>query len=420
MKMSIKAFIYVLILSWGNSLATAQAEEAHIVDHVDLITVDSQLSLADLVDRTVEKYPDYALIAAMKQESEALTQRGSRWIAGAPTISVNYRDDFIGSDTGAYELGGAVAVAIWNWGQRDKGLRLAEQAGLSAVNKAKAIKLQVAGLVRQALWGLALENSRHEMAGKRLELTEKLLNTIQLRVDLGDLPRSDFLLAESELLQKKTELIQAEAKLMHARKRFNFLTQDTKIPAEITEQQSTLLALDDTHPGLAAMSAVVAQRKANVEWIKAKGSGQTTLAVGGNTEKPSRSEQSVDSITFSVSVPFGGQSYVAPAIAAAQRQYVQAETEKMHLYRYLLEQVHEAEHELDVEKVQLKVATQMKANAEEHFKMANLSFVAGEINLMDFLKIQARSQAAIQSAQESAIRLQRNIALYNQAVGVAP
>jgi len=420
MKMSIKSYIYLLALSWGSLLVTAQAEEAHIVDHVDEITVDSQLSLSELVSRTLEKYPDYAVIAAMKQESEALSQRGSSWIAGAPRLSVDYKDDFIGSDMGAYELAGAVAVPIWNWGQRDKGLRLAEQAGLSAVNKEKAINLQVAGLVRQALWALALEKLSHEMAGKSLLLTEKLLSTIQLRVELGDLPKSDFLLAESEMLQKKTELIQAEAELMHARKRFYFLTQNTKIPAQIEEQASELQALEQSHPALAAMNAVIAQKKAKLEWLKAQGSGQTTLAVGGNTEKPSSSERSVDSITFSVSVPFGGKAYIAPKIAAAQRQYVQAEAEKAHLYRYLLEQVHEAEHELEVEKVQLKVATKMKANAEDHFKMANLSFVAGEINLMDFLKIQARSQAAIKNAQESTIRLQRNIALYNQAVGVAP
>jgi outer membrane protein TolC len=62
----------------------------------------------------------------------------------------------------------------------------------------------------------------------------------------------------------------------------------------------------------------------------------------------------------------------------------------------------------------------MKSNAEEHLKMANSSFKAGEINLMDFLKIQARSLKAIKNAAESAIRLQRDIALYNQAVGVAP
>jgi hypothetical protein len=52
--------------------------------------------------------------------------------------------------------------------------------------------------------------------------------------------------------------------------------------------------------------------------------------------------------------------------------------------------------------------------------MAQLSFSAGEINLMDLLKIQARSFNAIRHAKEHKVMLQKNIALYNQAVGVLP
>jgi len=68
------------------SNSVVQAKEALIVDHVDLITLDSQLSLSDLVNQTLEKYPDYALITAMHQESEALHERGRSWISGAPQL----------------------------------------------------------------------------------------------------------------------------------------------------------------------------------------------------------------------------------------------------------------------------------------------------------------------------------------------
>jgi outer membrane protein TolC len=128
----------------------------------------------------------------------------------------------------------------------------------------------------------------------------------------------------------------------------------------------------------------------------------------------------VNSITFAVSIPFGGRAYNAPAIAASNKAYVAAQVKKAHLYRGLLKQVHEAEHALEVERAILENAQQRQANAHEHLQMANLSFEAGEINLMDFLRIQKRSLQAIKDAQESAIKLQRDIALYNQAVGVMP
>lgn len=77
--MLITNFIVLLFLVAGGALfSPAQAEPQHIVDHVDLIVIDSQLSLPDLVMQTLEKYPDYALISAMHQESDALQERGSR------------------------------------------------------------------------------------------------------------------------------------------------------------------------------------------------------------------------------------------------------------------------------------------------------------------------------------------------------
>ncbi|MFK5947545.1 MAG: TolC family protein [Methylococcales bacterium] len=418
--MSINSFVYILFCCWISICSIAYAEQKHIVDHVDEIIVDPQLSLSDLVSQTLEKYPDYSLIAAMQKEANALNQRGSHWFAGASTASMYYKDDFVGTDTGAYEIEGAIEVPLWNWGQRDAGLQLAEQAGLSAENKAKAINLQVAGLVRGSLWNMELANIRHKMAEKNLYLTEKLLNTIQLRVKLGDLPKTDFLLAENEVLQKKIELVYAEAELMHTRKRFTFLTQSNKIPQKINERQSGLEGIAESHPALAAVNANVAKQKANVDWVKAEGSGQTTLALGGNMDKPSRIERTKDSLILSISIPFGGKDYAAPDIANAERQYTEAVIEKKQLYRQLLEQAHEAKHELEVERVQLKIAIKMKQYAEQHSKMAKLSFEAGEINLMDFLRVQARSQSADKQAEESTVRLQRDIALYNQAVGVTP
>lgn len=414
-------FITVFLLVYGGLIPLANAGSDYIVDHVDSIVVDPQLSLSDLVKRTLQIYPDYKLIAAMQQQSNALNERGNRWIAGSPTMSLYYRDDFAGSNAGSYEFEGTVQVPLWNWGQRDAGLHLAEQSQQTTDYKAKAVQLKVAGLVREAVWLVKLENLRHEMSKKAYHLSEKLLKTVQRRVDLGDLPRTDYLLAQSELLQKKTELLHAESELMHARKQFFFLTQDIKLPAVIEESVTAELDKPGTHPKLLLIDKFIAQKRAKVEWVKAQGSGQNTIGIGGNTERGGgRMESSTDTIVFTVSVPFGGRSYIGPQVATATRALIEAETQKQHLQRALLKQEHEAEHALQMETEVLEIAQQMQSNAYEQLKMANLSFSAGEINLMDFLKIQAIAHNAIKNAQESGVRLQRDIALYNQAVGVMP
>jgi outer membrane protein TolC len=251
-------------------------------------------------------------------------------------------------------------------------------------------------------------------------VTEKLVNTVKRRVDLGDLPRADYLLAKSEMLNKRSELVTAEAEQMHARKRFATLTQSNRIPQDFVEQKTKVSEVSTTHPALSAFNSVIARKKAELVWVKAGGSGQTVFSIGGKTERGSRQDENIDSMTFNLSIPFGGGAHLAPEIASAHLQLTEAMNKRDHLYRQLLEKLHETKHALEVGREELSIANELKTIAETHFKMTQLSFEAGEINLMDLLKIQSRSQQAIRHANEQSIMLQRNIAFYNQAAGVAP
>jgi len=395
------------------------AKQEHIVDHHHEISVDPQLTLTELVDITLEKYPDASIIPALQQEVKALKQRGNSWLAGALTASFYYRDDAVGNDTGNREIEGAIEMPVWNWGQRSAGQKLAQQAEIANEFKTKVLKWQVAGLVRSALWDMTLENQRHELAVKVYEVSEELSSTIKRRVDLGDLPRADYLLAQSELLQKRSALIATEAEIMHARKGFTTLTQLTRIPENYQETQSPLTDFSD-HPALMAANALIERKRTQLNWVKSEGSGQSTLALGGKSERGFREEQDIESMTFSLSVPFGGGAHLAPYIAASNLELSQAISHRDQLYRNLEQAFHEADHKLKVDRAELEIANELKTIAEAHLKMARLSFDAGEINLMDYLKVQARTHAAIQQASEKNIMLQRDITLYNQAVGVLP
>ena len=119
-------------------------------------------------------------------------------------------------------------------------------------------------------------------------------------------------------------------------------------------------------------------------------------------------------------IPFGHGTYDAPEIAAAHLELNKVLAQREHLLRQLEKNRHEAEHALEITRSELGIANELKQIAETHLKMMEISFAAGEINLLDLLKIQARSLQAIRNAKEQEVILQRNIAFYNQAVGVLP
>lgn len=409
----------------GNDIANPtdpmSVKQTLTIEHHDPIEPDPQLSLGQLIEQTLEKYPDCLINEALIQQAEALQVRGDSWFAGSHSLALDYSDDHIANDRGQREASAQLEFTVWNWGQRSAAQNVAEQARHSAQKQSAAVKLEVAGLVREALWNIAQAESRLQQARFNADLSAQLLEKVRKRVELGDLARADLLLAESEDLQIRAALTQAEAELMHSRKSYTNLTQTTHIPTLYQEEQSAINDISPDHPLLEAINALVSRKQAAIEWAKTTDTiNQPKVNIGAKTNRDLRGGDEMQSAGIGVVIPFGHATYDAPEIAAAQLELNQTLAQREHLQRHLEKNLHEAEHNLAVTRAELKLAEQMRDLVAQHLKMSEISFNAGEINLLDLLKIRSRSLEAMRNAREQAIQLQRNIAFYNQAVGVLP
>ncbi|MGZ5621672.1 MAG: TolC family protein [Methylobacter sp.] len=395
------------------------ADPAYVVEHHDPIQSDASLSLSKVVDLTLEKYPDVTWLKSLEEEAAAIGRRGDSWTAGALQAGLRYQEATSGT---LHYIDAAVQVPLWNLGQRDAEQSVAKQAEHSSLSQADAVKLRVAGLVRGALWNIALANLSYQQAKIELDITDQLVAKVQRRVELGDLPRADLLLAQSESLQKRSAVTQAEAELMHARKRYASITQITKIPSDYQEKLADILKIQQNHPVLLAINSQIERKQAELNAIKLVGSGQTAVAVGVNSDQFTNDPRSNQTASFNigVTVPFGGSAHLAPQVAAVNVELNRLLAEREQLSRDLEQAHHEAEHNLEVNRVELGIANELKQVAEDHLKMTQASFSVGEINLMDLLRIQSRTQQAVLNAKQRSIMLQRDIAFYNQAVGVTP
>ncbi len=400
-------------------IALCFADPAYVVEHHDPIESDATLSLSKVVDLTLDKYPDVTWLKSLEEEAAAIGQRGDSWTSGASQAGLRFQEATSGT---LHYIDGTVQVPLWNLGQRDAEQALAKLAESNAMSQSDAVKLRVSGLVRNALWNIALANLSYEQAKIELTVTDQLLAKVQRRVELGDLPRADFLLAQTESLQKRSVVTQAEAELMHARKRYASITQMTRIPTDYQEKLVDILKIQQSHPALVAINSQIERKQAELNTIKLVGSGQTNVAVGINSDRFTNDPRSnqTDSFNIGVTVPFGGSAHLAPHVAAVNVELNRLLAEREQMNRDLEQAHHEAEHNLEVNRVELGIANELKQVAEEHLKMTQLSFSVGEINLMDLLKIQSRTQQAVLNAKQRSIMIQRDIALYNQAVGVMP
>jgi cobalt-zinc-cadmium efflux system outer membrane protein len=413
----------LLLVSWparsqvpGSVLARIDPVQA--VDHLDPVVIDASLTLPKLVDLTMQKYPDTTWLNSLEEEAVAIAERSKSWTAGASQASIGYQS--ISTFRLNYATG-SVQVPLWNLGQRDAQHRLANQAETSAESQGLAIRLRVAGLVRGALWDMALAQNRYDQAQVDLDTYEKLLATIKRYVEVGDLPRANELMAQSELLQKRSAFTMAEAELMHSRKRYASITQTTKVPSAYEENLAALREIRQNHPALVAINGQIERKQAELNAIKSIGSGQTSVIAGIlSDEGVDPRSNKAEFFNVGVSIPFGGSAHIAPQIASINVELNRLIADREQLYRDLEQAHHEAEHNLEVNEVELATANEQKKVSEELLKMTKLAFSVGEIDLMDLLRIQSRTQQAILNAKERAVMIQRDKALYNQAVGVIP
>ena len=415
---SLTGIIFVIGLA---VTVSADAEEL-MIEHLDELVIDDRLTLRQVVDSTFERYPQNALISAFQEESKALEQRSSSWIAGYPMIYLQYIDDaLLGRDDGITNVQSGYQVPLWMWGQKAASQKITEESKQAAEHYIVALKHEVAGLVRDALWTLRLMENRRELARQIYEVAEKLTAVVRRRVELGDLARADELLAESDQLEKKTALVQAEAEVMHARKAYQNLTRMNRAPRRLEEILSKLKGLDERHPSLAASNASVERAQAEVEFTRlSKQGNQPTILVGTDSTQIDRQGSFGTGTNIVLQVPIGGDDWHAPQVAQANLTLNEKIVQRETLRRQLEKALHEAQHTLEVDRAALDIAERRKAIAETQISMSRIAFEAGEVALIDYLKIQAGAQSAIRDAAERAILVQKDTSVYNQVVGVMP
>ncbi len=412
-------FLILMVLTLPNAKSEETGESLRMVQHEDPVVVDPQLSLPALIDNSLQKYPDVYWLQALEDEAKAIAQRGLSWFAGSPSIGLFYQQ----ATSGTLHYGDAyLQTPLWNLGQRDAERVLANKAQLSAHMQRDFIKLRVAGLIRIALWDLALMNNRYEQAHAELKVTEQLSKKVKKLYQLGELAKSDWLLVRTEALQKKSLLTKAEAEVMHARKRYMSLTQSNAVPKEYREKRHKPTNIVPLHPAIRLIDASISRKQSERNATRLEGSGQTQLTIGVNSDRGDKDPRSnnTESFNIGVNIPFGGAGHLAPKLAAVQVELNKLIAERAQIVRDLELAHHEAEHNLQIDQTEIKIAEQLRDIAEQHLKMSEVSFTAGETDLIDFLKMQSRTQQAVLNAKERSIILQRDIALYNQAIGQLP
>jgi len=388
--------------------------------HSDSLQASQQLSLHAVIEHTYERHPNLQVLTARIQEAEALSKAANTLLAGSPAVILRHQTDQLGSRGGLREWEAGLEMPLWFPAQKAARQYLAEQAQQNVPIAKTALSLLIAGQVREYLWEIAWQKNLLALSTQEMNAAKAIENKVRRRFELGELARTDLLLAQEESLRKQTALLSVQTEVQHAQKRYELFTGLQQIPENYQEKLSTLEEIGLEHPFLNQAQSKVLHAQAQVQLSRAEKRENPQVLLGMRRERSNTSETYQDSIGLSVRIPLGNEAHAATRITAAERVQAELQSERDLLKRELEIALHEAGHMLNTYRETLVLAKQQHQLAQENLRLTRQAFEIGEADLVSLQRVQALAFAAERTALQQNLAVQRAISRYNQAVGVLP
>lgn len=393
---------------------------AQQIEHPHLTQV-KELSFDELLSLSLQRIPQYREIKAREAQANAQQSVGEGWIAGRPSLQVDYLDDSIQSNLGQTELNYGVELPLWRFGQRQNQQDLGQRYGESSVAWAQNLELNVAGQLREALANYYEAITLQALEQQATRDAAELLRIVESLYEAGEAAQMEVMQARSLLLTQQRNELDADAMRVNAERNYAVLTGLTEIP-ELAHREALAAAdeISKSHPRLVSLQAEVALQQANVKAEEAAAKGNPSVFVGSRRQKDGPNSGYHDAFAVSVSIPFGGKKFVSAATSNARRSQVDAEVALLRAQRELSSQLHEVEHQLFTLSTQLPILQEQAQLSQQQWDMARAAFELGEVDMARVVIAMQLARSSAREYESTLLKQQRLITEFNQTVGVLP
>lgn len=380
---------------------------------------DPKLTVHGALDAAEARYPDVTLANALAGEALAISQKSRAWLADAPMLSLHYQDDALASDVGLQELEAGLELPLWRPRQRAGWHTLANEADTIQSAYRQVLRWRLAGELREHLWAVALADGARAQARAATESALELQRQIAERINHGELPQIDLNLSRRETLDRKIEQLETEAALANALESYRILTGLDALPFAFKETEAAERDLSD-HPLLVLRRLQLSRAMVERDQAVANRLGQPVLSVGARREQGRAEDEAINSVGLGVGIPIGLRAYAGPDIAAAEWDLADAKTKLAREQRELGLAISAAGNQVEIGRQALTLTTERAELAAEHLSLSQAAFDLGEMDLMDFLLIRTAAYDTFRQQDRQRLTLARDIARYNQLLGVMP
>ncbi len=381
-------------------------------------------SLAQAFDLAWMRHPQAAAATAREEEAQARIELANGLTPGPAALSLSNLNDRANRDRGRQEWEAEMAVPLWLPGQQDARVAEADSLRAQVAANARALRLQLAGEVREAWWALAAARNSHELALRRADTARALESGVRRRYRAGDLSRIDANLAQGERLTAEADALEAEAALRTAEQAWQKLT-GVSAPAQLVEEAPLPTAppdaaLTDDHPLLALAAASARAAHSTLRVAEQTQRDAPELAVRLVRERSDSATSYANGIGVKLTIPFSSGARVRQENAVARAEALQAQADLAQIRHRIELDLARARREVDMAGQQLAMARERRALAADSLQLAEKSFALGESDLASLLRLRGSAYEAETFFNRQRVALAAAHSRLKQALGVLP
>lgn len=382
------------------------------------------MTLADALENAWRLHPPAAGAAARLSQVDAARDAAGRLTPEPATISLGTRNDRFNQNAGQREYEFEVAAPLWLPGQKDAHREEADRQLDKVTAKDAAIRLALAGEVRELWWKLAAAKNAALLSGKRLETARALQADVARRYKVGDLSRIDANLAQSELQAAQSELIEAEMVLFDAEQDYRTLTGSTAPLTLVAEAPAANLAQEgvvlESHPLVAEAAAAVNSIRAQANVLDKSRRSAPELALRLVRERGDFHESYASSMGVKLTIPLSFGPQLRKEQLALQSESDQAEAELLRVRSQVLRQIGRAKLAWRTAQQTLAIAQERVDLTNDSLKLTEKAFALGESDLANLLRVRAAAFDAVALLEQQHVVSAACVSRLNQALGVLP
>lgn len=377
-------------------------------------------TLAVALDQVWSRHPQAAIFVARAAEANARADLAASWTPTPPALSLSNVSDRLQADTGknAWEL--ELAVPLWLPGQRSAHAGAASHVASDVQARQVALRLQLAGELREAWWSLSGARLAVDVAQRRESAARAMESDVLRRFKAGELARIDANLTQNERFAAESELLEAQSALLQAEQAYRWLT-GADAPLSLAEEKvATVSSIDTVHPQLAAAQAAEQLAQARLGVAEKTRRDAPELALSIARDRGDFNTPYANAIGVKLTLPFSSESRVRQERSAALIDVAQAQAELAQVRQRIELEEARARQGVALAQLQLLKAQERLSLTSDSLRLAEKSFALGESDLAALLRV--RLSAFEAEAAVNRQRLARSLGLsrLNQSLGVLP